>query len=262
MADNPVSSYRAHTHVRFVTYTFWIVIRPKRVFTLIRGPSMESQNRSNRSDARRHRRRKYIINAAFQWKYTITIALTVFLMCSIMSSALYGILHQQARLRMMNPETYTASVAPVVMLFALLFSAVSAGALGFWCVIATHRICGPLFVLERYLVELSSGRIPKPRALRRKDEFKGLYASFSNAIGTLKATRQKELALLSQARQVVESALEGDDEARREALTSVSTHLDLLHKEAAEALGGDGDDGPSVQTAAPRPAKKTPVAVA
>lgn len=39
----------------------------------------------------------------------------------------------------------------------------------------THRIFGPIFVINRYVQELIDGKNPVPRALRDKDEFKDLY---------------------------------------------------------------------------------------
>ena len=66
----------------------------------------------------------------------------------------------------------------VVIGFGVAFSLVTAGTLGVWSFIVSHRICGPLFVIERFIGELASGRFPKLRPLRQKDEFKSFYASF------------------------------------------------------------------------------------
>ncbi len=185
----------------------------------------------------RNRRKQYIVDPAFQWRYAITIALTVFLITSVMSSVLYGLLHHQARQRFVQPETYTAEVAFVVLFAALGFSAVTAAGVGIWSVISTHRICGPLYVLERYLAELAEGRVPSPRALRKKDEFKNLYRIFSRAMNTLKVKKQAELTTLTEALERARSAIDDTDEARKRALEVLASRLETLQGEAAAALG-------------------------
>lgn len=189
----------------------------------------------------KNRRRKYVINAAFQWRYAITIGLTVFFITSTMSSVLYTVLHNQARQRLIHPGTSSGEVALVVLFAAIAFSAVTAGGVALWSLIATHRMCGPLFVLERYLTELAGGRLPTPRPLRRKDEFKELYRSFSRAIETLKARKQADLALLTEALGSAKSALDGDDESRRRELKSLVLHMEKMHKAVADDLGGEAN---------------------
>lgn len=209
-----------------------------------------------------NRRRTYFVNPKFQWKYTLTIAVTVFLTTAALSSVLYMILHEQARMRFMQPNSYTTSVTSVVLISALVFSAVTATALGIWCIIATHRICGPLFVLQRYMSQLAAGQLPTLRPLRRKDEFKELYAVCSRAIESLRATREAELTLIGQADEAVQHGLRGDDDARKDALDTVATHLDILRKGAATALDRDLGHTTKESAEAPMPSAKEPAGVA
>lgn len=195
-----------------------------------------------------NRRKQYIVDPAFQWRYAITIALTVFLITSVMSSVLYGLLHHQARMRFVYPQTYTAEVGMVVLFAALAFSAITAGGVGLWSVIATQRICGPLYVLEKHLAELASGRIPTLRPLRRKDEFKGLYRAFSRAVDGLKNQRQTELNLLTEALGRVQTAVEGDHEGQTRALELLAVQMDKIRDELAESLGVDLDGTPAAKT--------------
>ena len=224
---------------------------------------MESNdNRENGANrGRSNRRRQYLINPGFQWKYALTLALAVFLISAVISSVLYLLLHHQARLRLMNPEAYAAEVTLVIVLFGAAFSMLTAGALAVWCVFVTHRICGPLFVLDRHLSELADGRIPKLRALRRKDEFKELYKTFGRAIESLKANRRVELATLTRVLTMVESAKNADDTARKDALSSVATHIDTLRDVAAKALGVEAEVVPEAVEVPSETAAKTPVAV-
>ncbi len=119
-------------------------------------------------DRAKRGRRTYVINPAFQWRYAFTIAVVVFFISTMMSCLLYAGLHRQARTRLIHPTATIADVTPVIVSFALGFSVVTAGAVALWCVLSSHRICGPLYVLENYFNDLMAGRIPTPRALRKK----------------------------------------------------------------------------------------------
>ena len=179
---------------------------------------------------------------------------------SAISSALYSLLHHQARMRVMEPETYTGETTLVILLFGLGFAAVTAAGVGVWWIIVTHRICGPLFVLSRYFEELATGRVPRPRPLRQKDEFKEVYAGFKKATDSLRAQRQSELAVLTEMEAEAESAMGGNAEACKNALESVAMQLGDLRKVAAESLGESADDGPCT-AATGIAAAQTPVAV-
>ena len=58
----------------------------------------------------------------------------------------------------------------------------------------THRIGGPLYVLQKQFEELCQGRIPKPRRLRKRDEFKELFATYKEFVGSYasRQNRQRE----------------------------------------------------------------------
>lgn len=198
---------------------------------------MESTDRTAPKKGSLYRRRQLIINPSFQWKYTITVALMVFVITSIMSIVLYGVLHQQARMRAMNPTTYHAEVGLVVLGSAVAFSALTAAAIGFWGIIATHRICGPLFVVGRYLDELTKGTIPTVRPLRQKDEFTEFYATFTGAMAALQARQRSELSAINETLEIARSAVNADDAARRQAVASLADRIEALRD--AVANGGE-----------------------
>ncbi|MFQ5494920.1 MAG: hypothetical protein ACE5EX_06025, partial [Phycisphaerae bacterium] len=203
------------------------------------GTGEQKQGRANR-------RRQYVVNAAFQWKYTITLAITVFVLSSVLSTVLYGVLHQRARMRAMNPEGYVAEVGSVILLFGIGFALVAALGLGVWSFFMTHRICGPLFVLHRYIEELCAGPIPTPRNLRRKDEFKDIYASFTTATETLRRRKESELAVLTEAEATLQSAMGADAATCGPAIATVAGQLEELRRRAA----GGGGAGPGATQAA------------
>ena len=192
----------------------------------------------------RNRRRKYLIDPAFQWRYAATISAIVFLTSCVLGSILYGVLHQQARLRAMSPEAYTAEVTLVLLFSSVVFAALTAGAMAGWSIVVTHRICGPLFVIERYLHELTRGQLPKLRPLRRKDEFNRLYSVFAEMVESLKARKRADVGALTEAFDRAKSAIGRDQKQCNSALLSLARQIESLRDTAAEALG----DEPTIDT--------------
>lgn len=186
-------------------------------------------------------RRRYMINAVFQWKYTFFVIIGVFFTSAVLSSVLFGILHKQARqsiLNQTNPEALPLwENVTVVFLAAGAFATVLSIAFGFWTLIITHRIYGPVFVLERFVGELADGRFPKYRPLRKKDEFKGFYDAFWRAVDALKWSKRVEVAALTEAIRVARSGLSGDDEQRQRAMKTLVGQLETLRKQTVHYLG-------------------------
>ena len=187
---------------------------------------------------RRGRRRSYLINRAFQWKYTAVVVVAVFITATFMSYVLFGVLHQQARARVVNPAVVGVWENTLVIgLAGLAFSVALAFAFGMWTILITHRICGPMFVIEGYLNDLKQGRIPKPRTLRKKDEFKAFHEAFRDTIDALKVSKQSELEQLNKALEIARSGSEGDDRARKQTLELLRAQLASMSRDAAKSLG-------------------------
>lgn len=188
------------------------------------------------NDAKTYFRKQYLINPSFQWKVAGTIAITVFLFSILISITLYGTLHQQARLRAADPMGYTAEVTSVMVCFGLGFAAITAGGVGLWSILMTHRICGPMFVMKRYMLELAEGKLPALRPLRKRDEFKDLYDAFDLAISALRSAKQRELMQLNTALEAIRQAQSGESTASRQAIQSVMDRIEGLRVKAQEAL--------------------------
>jgi len=184
------------------------------------------------------RRRTYIIRPKFQIKYALVAAAIVFCVSLLMTMFLYRILHGQARMRALAPESYVAELSLVMCLAGLAFAVLTAGTIGVWHMFISHRICGPLFVMGAYLDTLAQGRFPKTRPLRKKDEFKDFYNYFCDTIHTLEARKQVDLETLEQILTIARSAT-GDEVACRAALNEVVESIEGLHRRSAIALEKD-----------------------
>ncbi len=205
------------------------------------------------AEAKLHSRKQYLINPGFQWKVAGAIAVAVFLFSILISITLYSTLHQQARMRAADPVGYTAEVTSVIISFGLGFAAITAGGVGLWSILMTHRVCGPMFVMKRYLLEVAQGRLPSLRPLRKRDEFKDLYDAFDQAISTLRSSKQRELMQLNTALEAARQAQTGDADTVQQKVETVMERIEWLRAKAQESLADCQPQG-NKNTTSPAPA--------
>ncbi len=84
------------------------------------------------------------------------------------------------------------------MLIVIGTSLIVAAVLGLIGVLVTHRVAGPVYVLSRYAKVLGEGGFPRMRALRSRDELKGLFEIFRTAIERLRERQAAEAAQLEE----------------------------------------------------------------
>lgn len=189
----------------------------------------------------RGRRKTYVVNPAFQWKYTFLFMGAAFVVSALMSVTLFGVHFQQARARALalqnNPDAAANGDMVLLLLFsALAFSTVAAATVGLWSIFFTHRISGPIFIIGRWLDNLADGRVPKIRALRKKDEFKQLHASFDRALDTIRQQGRAQCIGLTESIAIASAARDADDQARQCALEKIAKQLDGLRQEVAQFI--------------------------
>lgn len=192
-----------------------------------------------------NRRRSYLINPAFQWKYAIMLGLGVFLTTSIMSCVLYATLHEEARQRFINPAAANIDAGFMILISAFVFSVLTAGTVITLSVITSHRVCGPLFVLQGYFNQIVAGKIPTPRPLRKKDEFKDIFASFVQATERLKADQRQQFNTYDKLLSLARDVNRNEEQACSNALSSVTNELTQLRDELATVLDIERKPAPS-----------------
>src|SRR4051794_23683750 len=119
-------------------------------------------------------RRKYLLNARFQLKYTFIFVLLSSIVAGLLGARLYGKVRENSQLISMedNPEANSIiqsqlkeQAERVLYEIAALLSAMVAAIsiIGVW---VTHKVAGPALILTRNLNELAEGRMPVLRPLR------------------------------------------------------------------------------------------------
>jgi hypothetical protein len=143
------------------------------------------------------RRRARLVDRDFQLKYTLMMgAFTVVVSLTYMTMVYLEHFEIQREIgtycnAMVGAELLQRSSSILGYIFvATVLISLLLTALG---LVATHRIAGPIFVMNRYLGVLASGRIPAMRPLRKNDEMKGLYGNLQVFVQLL-AQREKNEA--------------------------------------------------------------------
>ena len=105
-------------------------------------------------------------------------------------------------LAMQSPEMgdkLTGQDALSVFYISLAFLVFEVLALGVMGLIITHRVCGPVFVIQRHLTTMLDGKYPRSRPLRRGDEFRETFKVFIAVVESLKKRDADEVETLNQA---------------------------------------------------------------
>jgi hypothetical protein len=193
----------------------------------------------------RRRRRRYIIDPRFQWKFGLWLMADVFVVCLAMGMLLLLIQNAYSRSLLLEAQAIDwGRMALMLIVFALGFAVVAAGAFGLWSVMLTHRLCGPLHIIGVRLAELAEGRFPEWRPLRKKDECKELYKQLWATIDSLKTSKQADFDALTEILSTARAAKQDDEAGRKRALDDITARVSGMRTSAAEALGIECNDPP------------------
>ncbi len=76
-----------------------------------------------------------------------------------------------------------------ILIMILIISAIIQSAIVFYYMLKrSHRISGPIFLLNRYIDELKAGNSPEIRSIRSNDDFHELFDNFSEFVEQIKKT--------------------------------------------------------------------------
>ena len=138
---------------------------------------------------RSHRRWLPVVNAPFQWRYTLLVTLLGGVMLGSLGWLIYQIKtvnsqlllhHGMAEWPALQAEL-ARSDQQFIIYVILAMGILILGLIG-WGLVITHRISGPMAVLRQHFETLASGSFPDLRSLRKRDEWQACYQAFQRAV--------------------------------------------------------------------------------
>ena len=189
---------------------------------------------------RPRRRAIPIVDARFQWKYTLIITALGVGITAIMGAFLYRAHADNTRLLELDGNLLLQQQVmrgdQIFLLYLIVLVVVMALALALWGLVVTHRVSGPLHVIARYLNELAEGRYPDLRPLRKHDELQEFFAVFEEAVGSLKTRDASAMKNIDEALAAAKKAGQSD---ARAGLDEAVHALERFRAALAETLRSD-----------------------
>jgi methyl-accepting chemotaxis protein len=139
-------------------------------------------------------RRSYVVKRRLQWKIFAYIIIMLFSFTLFLGLSLYSpllsILYSN-----LPPENATLQEAAHLFLSIEKYIWLSIGAvmalIGFYSIVLSHKIAGPIYRFERTLQEVGQGNLSLRIHLRKHDELQELGAEFNRALAFLDGQMQK-----------------------------------------------------------------------
>lgn len=150
-------------------------------------------------DSAKYRRKQYLVAKKFQLKYVGMILLLVSLTAIMCSYIIYYtmMLMMGDKLANVYPQGRLISIVNMVnfrILLTTMFLVVPLVVIiGIW---ASHKIAGPIYRIEKFLISMADGDLSMPLTLRRNDELLSLAGGINRVIDSVKATVKKEKAAI------------------------------------------------------------------
>ena len=140
-----------------------------------------------------NRRRTYLINPRFQWRFIGFMAVVSLLAISILfvSNILFfrSMEHEALSVGLTRDNPYFDFLQEQKSALSMLYFAVSGVVFVLMMglgILYSHRIAGPLYHLDRKMRRIASGEEPSPVNFRRRDQFAELSESFNAMIVKLR----------------------------------------------------------------------------
>ncbi len=164
-----------------------------------------------------------VIDARFQWKYTLIVAALGVSVTSLLGGALYRQHVGNTQLLVLDDRMREQVIqGDQMFLLSLLLGIIVLGVvLTAWGLVVTHRISGPLYLVANYLDDLAEGAYPDVRPLRKRDELQEFFNVFASAVTCMKGN---DSALLTELDRAI-SEFDSDSQGAKKTLTNAAEVL-------------------------------------
>jgi hypothetical protein len=151
---------------------------------------------------RQYRRSVLLIDPQFQLKYTglvVALGAIISIICAYFIYRAYNENTQLLELSEAVGAEISRRESTTIVTVVVAFVVLEIVALGFWGILVTHRIAGPIFIISRYVRILKDGSYPDMRPLRDGDEMKSFFDLFAAMVDNFKTKDKEELAAMEEA---------------------------------------------------------------
>ncbi len=155
------------------------------------------------------RRKQFLINRAFQIKYTVIIAIIGIIIAVLWGTLFYKASKEnsQQMLMLVQMDPNLSSMSDIIkdkldkednriMFYLIAFVVAIFLSLVIWGILITHRIAGPIFIISRYIDSITDGKIPETRPLRKKDELKEFFEKFNRMLEAIKERENMDIVII------------------------------------------------------------------
>lgn len=207
--------------------------------------------------------RNYLLNRGFQLRYTATVVL----LCSLLLAVLGFYWHREMAVasdivevkvltdmreadaqRIQDDLRAHDRLRVAVLLGVGLLLCLSVA--GF-TIVLTHKVAGPLYVIQRTVERLAAGDLTPLRPMRKGDQLVEFHQAFASLVLALRRRAEADDQALHQAEKALRAAeAAGDDEEERaEALATLGQTLAGLRRQKQAALDPKASQPPPTSEA-------------
>jgi methyl-accepting chemotaxis protein len=143
--------------------------------------------------SQQNRRRTYLINPRFQWRFIGFMATVSVLAISMLfvSNILFfqNMEHEALSVGLTRDNPYFDFLQEQKSTLSMLYFTVSGLVFALMMglgILYSHRIAGPLYHLDRKMRRIAGGEEPSPLQFRRRDQFRELTESFNAMVAKLR----------------------------------------------------------------------------
>lgn len=203
----------------------------------------------------RRQLRNYLLNRAFQLRYTLVIVLTSAVLTGGLGYFWYDEMRTASRIIEVQSLSQTGAITEadisriqdelrgrdrwrlgVLVGFGVLLALV----LAVYGIVFTHKVAGPLFKAQRYFQSIAAGDLQRIPNLRKGDQLRDFWAEFRLMQEALRERAERDVELL----EGVIAAMEASADAHTSAKESVQEQIDQLRalcQRVRDALQGKAE---------------------
>ncbi|MGC8927678.1 MAG: hypothetical protein ACP5QK_07115 [Myxococcota bacterium] len=195
------------------------------------------------------RRKQFLINRAFQIKYTVIIAVIGIIIAVLWGTLFYKASKEnsQQMLMLVQMDPNLSSMTDIIkeklaaedskiMFYLIAFILAIFLSLVIWGILITHRIAGPIFIISRYVDSITDGKIPETRPLRKKDELKEFFEKFNRMLEALKERENIDIVTINDVLKTLENIKESLPPERKAEIEKEVSELNRIIERKREFI--------------------------